>query len=83
MSPPPGNATAAPLPLENAFIIDPPVGPYPYSGLQMFGYIVVGFFTVLSLVVCALRVHSRRLAKGLGIGPPPLRHCNVGDGKSD
>ncbi|KAK1833155.1 hypothetical protein QBC39DRAFT_346991 [Podospora conica] len=68
MSKTPTNKSApAPLPLRNAFIIDPPVGPYPYSGLQVFGYVVIGFFTTLSLVVCGLRVHSRRLVKGLYI----------------
>lgn len=62
------------MPLQNAFIIDPPVGPYPYSGLQVFGYVVIGFFTTLSLVVCGLRVHSRRLIKGLYIGKLILHH---------
>lgn len=69
MSATPANKSAAtPLPLGNAFLINPPVGPYPYSGLQVFGYVVIGFFTTLSLVVCGLRVYSRRLIKGLCIG---------------
>lgn len=69
MSATPANKSAAPpLPLRNAFIINPPDGPYPYSGLQVFGYVVIGFFTALSLVVCGLRVYSRRLIKGLYIG---------------
>lgn len=69
MSATPANKSAAtPLPLRNAFIINPPDGPYPYSGLQVFGYVVIGFFTALSLVVCGLRVYSRRLIKGLYVG---------------
>ena len=73
------SANQSALPLQNAFIIDPPVGPYPYSGLQVFGYVVIGFFTTMSLAVCGLRVYSRRLAKGLGIGEHISLHLESHD----
>ncbi|KAK0618820.1 hypothetical protein B0T14DRAFT_196543 [Immersiella caudata] len=52
---------------ENAFVIAPEYGPYPYSGLQIFGFAIIGFFPLLSLVVVALRVYSRRLVGGLAL----------------
>ncbi|KAK3363387.1 hypothetical protein B0T25DRAFT_596600 [Lasiosphaeria hispida] len=51
--------------LEDAFIVIPD-GPYPYDGLQILGYFLIIFFPLLSLTVCGLRVHSRRLSKGFG-----------------
>ncbi|KAK3694794.1 hypothetical protein B0T22DRAFT_453449 [Podospora appendiculata] len=49
-----------------AFALEP-AGPVPYSGLQMFGFFVVVVFTLFSLVVCGLRVHSKHLSSGFGI----------------
>ncbi len=57
--------------LEDAFVVipsDDKYGPYPYNGLQILGFVIVGVFPVLSLTVCGLRVYSRRLAKGFGMG---------------
>lgn len=45
-----------------------PVGPYPYSGLQTLGLFLLGFFPLLSITACVLRVWSRRLCQGLGLG---------------
>ncbi|KAK3392968.1 hypothetical protein B0H63DRAFT_5656 [Podospora didyma] len=44
-----------------------PAGPVPYSGLQVFGHFLLAFFPLMSLVVCCLRVYSRRLSKGFGL----------------
>ncbi|CAP64898.1 uncharacterized protein PODANS_1_12890 [Podospora anserina S mat+] len=44
-----------------------PVGPYPYSGLQTLGLFLLGFFPLLSITACVLRVWSRRLCQGLGL----------------
>lgn len=53
-------------------------GPYPHSGLQIFGFFLLAFFPLLSIVSCVLRIWSRRLSKGLGIGKPLyLGVCNA------
>jgi len=60
-----------PLLLPDAFVVIPDesiYGSYPYNGLQILGFIIVVFFPSLSLTVCGLRVYSRRLAKGFGMG---------------
>ena len=61
---------AYPLFVEDAFAVSPSGGvkPYPYSSFQVLGLFVVAFATVCSLVVCGLRVHSRLVARGFGIG---------------
>jgi len=56
----------------DAFVIVPQYGPYPYSGLQVFGFAILGFFPTLSLVVCGLRVLSRRLLGGFALGKSQL-----------
>jgi len=53
---------------EDAFVIIPEYGSYPYSELQIFGFAVLGFFPTLALVVCGLRIYSRRLVGGLALG---------------
>lgn len=65
-----GRIPKKPLILQDAFIITPNNGPYPYSPLQIFGYVITAFFPALSLVVCCLRIHSRRLSNGFGWGIP-------------
>jgi hypothetical protein len=60
-----------PLLLSDAFVAIPDesvYGPYPYNGLQILGFVIVVFFPSVSLTVCGLRVYSRRLAKGFGMG---------------
>ena len=52
---------------KHAFAVNPS-GPVPYSGFQVFGIFVVAFFPVLALATCGLRVYSRRLSQGLGLG---------------
>ncbi|KAK3990281.1 hypothetical protein QBC44DRAFT_65447 [Cladorrhinum sp. PSN332] len=47
-----------------AVILD---GPYPYSGLQIFGFFLLAFCPILSIISCVLRIWSRRLSKGLGL----------------
>ncbi|KAK3336642.1 hypothetical protein B0T19DRAFT_45651 [Cercophora scortea] len=54
-------------PEEDAAFALEPAGPVPYSGLQMYGFFVVVVFTLLSLVVCGMRVYSKRLSSGFGI----------------
>ncbi|KAK5660703.1 hypothetical protein OQA88_12068 [Cercophora sp. LCS_1] len=61
-----GQVPKQPLLLKDAFVIDPNRGQYPYSPLQIFGYVITCFFPALSLVVCCLRIYSRTLAKGFG-----------------
>jgi len=78
-------AKKPPLLLPDAFVVIPDervYGPYPYDGLQIFGYVIIAIFPVLSLVVCGLRVHSRRLAKGFGMGKSrgqPVRLAPLAD----
>ncbi len=67
MAPPPPGSKDETLNLKDAFIIVPS-GPYPYSGLQIFAYFLEIFFPLVSLVVIGLRIYSRRLAKGFGMG---------------
>jgi hypothetical protein len=52
---------------KHAFAINP-VGPVPYSGYQVFGIFIVAFSPLLALTACGLRVYSRRLSQGLGLG---------------
>jgi hypothetical protein len=72
------NKTMKPMLLADAFVIFPDervYGPYPYNGLQVLGFVIVVFFPALSLTTCGLRVYSRRLAKGFGMGTfatPPI-----------
>ncbi len=47
-----------------------PTEPLPYSSYQAFGIFLVTFSPVPALAVCILRVYSRRLAQGLGLGEP-------------
>ncbi|KAK4168654.1 hypothetical protein QBC43DRAFT_104046 [Cladorrhinum sp. PSN259] len=42
-------------------------GPYPYSGLQIFGFFLLAFFPLLSITACVLRIWSRRISNGLGL----------------
>lgn len=53
--------------LHDAFTIQPG-GDYPYSWLQIFGIFLSSIFPLCSLIVIGLRIHSRRLAKGFGMG---------------
>jgi len=57
----------------DAFVIVPQYGSYPYSELQIFGFALLSFFPALSLVVCGLRVISRRLVGGFALGKCQLR----------
>ncbi|KAK4192516.1 hypothetical protein QBC35DRAFT_469850 [Podospora australis] len=45
-----------------------PAGPYPHSGYQVLGLFLLGTFPVLSLTACCLRIGSRRVSHGLGLG---------------
>ncbi|KAK0653178.1 hypothetical protein B0T16DRAFT_370193 [Cercophora newfieldiana] len=48
----------------DAFVIVPQYGPYPYSELQIVGFVILGTFPALSLITCGLRVYSRQLVGG-------------------
>lgn len=52
---------------KDAFAVNP-LGPVPYSGFQVFGIFLVALFPVPALAACGLRVYSRRLSGGLGLG---------------
>ncbi len=54
---------------KHAFAVTPS-GPVPYSGYQVFGVFLVIFSPVPALAACGLRVYSRRLSQGLGLGEP-------------
>jgi len=53
--------------LHDAFIIQPG-GDYHYSWLQIFGIFLSSIFPLCSLIVIGLRIYSRKLAKGFGMG---------------
>ena len=55
---------------EDAIVIIPgsQYGTYPQSALQVFGFVLLALFPILSLVVCGLRAYSRRLVGGFGLG---------------
>ena len=52
---------------KHAFAVNLP-GPALYSGFQVFGIFLLAFSHAKALMVCALRVYSRRLSTGLGLG---------------
>jgi hypothetical protein len=52
---------------KHAFAVNLP-GPVLYSGFQVFGIFLLTFSPALALMVCGLRVYSRRLSTGLGLG---------------
>lgn len=54
---------------KHAFAVNP-TGPVPYSGYQVFGIFLVAFSPAPALAACGLRVYSRRLSQGLGLGEP-------------
>ncbi|KAK3349174.1 hypothetical protein B0T25DRAFT_547383 [Lasiosphaeria hispida] len=51
----------------DGFVITPSNGPYPYSGLQILGFVILASLPTLSLTVCGFRIYSRRLANGFGM----------------
>jgi hypothetical protein len=53
---------------KHAFAVNPSEPVVPYSGVQVFGFFAVALFPALSLTACGLRVYSRRLSQGLGLG---------------
>lgn len=57
---------------EDAFAVNP-IGPVPYSGYQAFGISLIVLFPLLALTACGLRVYSRRLSGGLGLGESTQR----------
>lgn len=52
---------------KHAFAVNLP-GPVLYSGFQVFGIFLLAFSPALALTACGLRVYSRRLSTGLGLG---------------
>ncbi|KAK1758624.1 hypothetical protein QBC47DRAFT_375283 [Echria macrotheca] len=61
-----GKTPPKPVIWEDAFVITPKYGRYPYEGLQIFGFFIVALFPLVSLITVGLRIYSRRLACGLG-----------------